>query len=204
MLVRERPIGVLGAINSSDRPFTSQHTDFLSVLAAFAASAIDNAQLAEQSRHVLLSSERDRIAREMHDGVVQSLFAVSLGLELCKKQVLRDPVAVSARLEELQERLNMSMTELRRFIYDLRPMKLAELGLIGAVEFWIAELTEATPVRSRVILEDAMPLMSPAEEACLYRVTKEAVSNAVRHSNATLIEVRIGFSDGRAKRCDLR
>ncbi len=103
VLVRERPVGLLCAINSAERPFSREQADFLSVLSAFAASAIENAQLAEQSRYVLLASERDRIAREMHDGVVQSLFAVSLGLELCKKQVLRDPVAVSVRLEELQD-----------------------------------------------------------------------------------------------------
>ncbi len=198
VLVRDRPIGLLAAINSGDRPFLRQQTDFLSVLSAFAASAIDNAQLAEQNRYVLLASERDRIAREMHDGVVQSLFAVSLGLELCKKQVLRDPVAVFARLEELQDRLNISMTELRRFIYDLRPMKLAELGLIGAVEFWVADVTQGKDIRSSVTLDGNVPRLTPSEEACLYRVTKEAVSNAVRHSNAQRIEVRIGFGDSKA------
>jgi len=198
VLVRERPVGLLCAINSEERPFSREQADFLSVLSAFAASAIQNAQLAEQSRYVLLASERDRIAREMHDGVVQSLFAVSLGLELCKKQVLRDPVAVSVRLEELQERLNMSMTELRRFIYDLRPMKLTELGLVGAVEMWVTEVTQGRPVRGHVVLEGSMPLLTPSEEACLYRVIKEAVSNVIRHSSATSFEVRMAFSSSSA------
>ena len=198
VLVRDRPVGLLGAINSGDRPFSREQIDFLAVLSAFAASAIDNAQLAEQSRYVLLASERDRIAREMHDGVVQSLFSVSLGLELCKKQIFRDPVGVSARLEELQDRLNTSMTELRRFIYDLRPMKLTELGLIGAVEFWVAEVTQGRHIRGRVVVHGEMPLLSPAEEACLYRMIKEAVSNVVRHANATYFEVTMAFSDSTA------
>ena len=77
----------------------------------------------------------------MHDGVVQSLFSISLGLEICKKQVFRDPQMVATRLDDLQSHLNVAMTELRRFIYDLRPMKLAELGLSGAIEYWIREVT---------------------------------------------------------------
>lgn len=196
--VRDHAIGLLGAINSGDRPFDREQIDYMSVLSAFAGGAIENALLAEQSRYVLLASERDRIAREMHDGVVQSLFSISLGLELCKKQVFRDPVAVAARLEELQQNLNLSMTELRRFIYDLRPMKLTELGLVGAVEYWLDQVTQGRPVKGRLVIDGDIPRLTPSEEACLYRVSKEAVSNAVRHANAHNIEVRIGFSDDTA------
>jgi len=195
VLVKDRPIGLLCAINSEDRPFSSVQTDFLQVLSAFAASAIENARLAEQSRYVLLASERDRIAREMHDGVVQSLFSISLGLELCKKQALRDPAAVAERLDDLQSHLNTAMTELRRFIYDLRPMKLAELGLVGALEYWVREITQGRNVRGKIVVEGELPRMDPSEEACLYRVAKEAVSNVVRHSGADTVEIRVGRAE---------
>ncbi len=198
LLVKYRPVGILCAINSSSHAFRREHFDFLSVLSAFAASAIENARLAEQGRYVLIASERDRIAREMHDGVLQSLFSISLGLELCKKQVYRDPAAVSVRLDELQQHLNNSMTELRRFIYDLRPMKLAELGLVGAVEYWVREITQGRDVRGHVVVEGAAPWLTPSEEACLYRVAKEAVSNVVKHAGASTFEVRIAFSNGLA------
>jgi len=191
VLIKDRPIGVLCAINTSERPFSEVQTDFLAILSAFAASAIENARLAEQSRYVLLASERDRIAREMHDGVLQSLFSISLGLELCKKQIYRDPAVVAVKLDELQQHLNTSMTELRRFIYDLRPMKLAELGLVGAVEYWIEQITQNRPVRGRVVVQCQLPNLTPSEEACLYRVAKEAISNVVRHAGARSFEVRI-------------
>lgn len=195
LLSRDVPIGMLCAINSQERPFTADQVDFAEILCAFAASAIANTRLAEQSRYVLLASERDRIAREMHDGVVQSLFSISLGMELCKKQISRDPVAVSERLEELQQHLNRSMTELRRFIYDLRPMKLMELGFVGATEYWIREITQGRSVRGSIVVEGVMPRLDPSQEACLYRVTKEAVSNIVRHSNAETFEVRVQPED---------
>jgi len=191
LLVKDRPIGMLCAINSTDRPFSHEHIDFAQILSAFAAAAIENARLAEQSRYVLLASERDRIAREMHDGVVQSLFSISLGLELCKKQIHRDPAGVAERLDDLQAHLNTSMTELRRFIYDLRPMKLTELGLVDAIEYWITEITQGRPVRGKLVVVGTMPRLDPAEEACFYRVAKEAVSNIVRHAGASSFEVRI-------------
>ena len=193
VLVKDRPIGLIASINTSDRPFSQEQMDFLAILSAFAASAIENARLAEQSRYVLLASERDRIAREMHDGVVQSLFSISLGLEVCKKQVYTDQTACARRLDELQQHLNTSMAELRRFIYDLRPAKLTELGLVGATDYWMREITLGRPVRGRLKVEGDAPRMSPSQEACLYRVTKEAVSNIIRHSGAHEFEVRIFY-----------
>lgn len=193
--VKDHPIGLICAINAEDRPFTSVQIDFLAILSAFAASAIENARLAEQGRYVLLASERDRIAHEMHDGVVQSLFSISLGLELCKKQVFRDPPLVAQRLDDLQSHLNVAMSELRRFIYDLRPMKLAELGLVRAIEYWIHEVTLGRDVKGTLLVEGQPPVMTPATEACLYRVAKESVSNIVRHSQATHFHVRLAVAE---------
>lgn len=193
VLVKNHPIGLICAINTIDRPFSQMQTDYLAILSAFAASAIENARLAEQSRYVLLASERDRIAREMHDGVVQSLFSISLGMEVCKRQVYTDQTACASRLDELQQHLNTSMGELRRFIYDLRPAKLTELGLVGATEYWVREITLGRPVRGHVRVEGDEPRLTPSQEACLYRVTKESVSNIVRHSGADEFEVRLIF-----------
>lgn len=192
--ITDRPVGLLVAINSRDRAFTRQQMRFLSILSAFAASAIENARLAEEHRYVLLAGERDRIAREMHDGVVQSLFSISLGLELCKKLVKRDPNAVAGRLTELQEHLNNSMTELRRFIYDLRPMKLQELGIAGGIDYWISEVTTGRPIRGRLVVEGEARVLSPEVEVCLYRIAKEATTNVIRHAAATEFEVRLRYA----------
>jgi len=193
--VKDRPVGLIAAINSAERPFSTVQIDFLAILSAFAASAIENARLNEQSRYVLLASERDRIAREMHDGIAQSLFSISLGLELCKKQVMREPAAVGVRLGELQDHLNTSLSELRRFIYDLRPMKLAELGLTGAIDYWIREVTLGKPLRGRLVVDGVAARLDPGQEACLYRIAKEAVSNVVKHARATEFTVHIDYHE---------
>jgi signal transduction histidine kinase len=190
--VRDHPIGVICAINSQDRVFTNGQIDFLVILSAFAAAAIENARLAEQDRYLLLSSERNRIAREMHDGVVQSLFSVSLGIEVCKKLVQRDPVQVVARLEDLQSHLNSSMGELRRLVYDLRSMRLKQLGLQRAIEYWIREVSSSDGgPRGQLTVEGALPAMSQQLESCLYRVAKESVSNVIKHAEAQRFAVRL-------------
>ncbi len=193
--VRERPIGLLCAFNDEQRPFTAHQVEYLAILSSFAAAAVENARLAEENSYVLLSSERDRIAREMHDGIAQSLFSISLGLELCKKQVHRDPGAVAERLEELQDELNVSMVELRRVIYDLRPAKLQELGLPAAVEHWVKEATHGRGIDGRVTARGESRFLSGSLEACLYRVAKETVSNVVRHAGANSFDVLIDYRD---------
>jgi signal transduction histidine kinase len=192
--IRERPIGLLCAINDEARPFSEYETEYLAILSSFAASAVVNARLAEQNRYVLLASERDRIAREMHDGIAQSLFSISLGLEVCKKQALRGEFGNTAvRLEELQDELNASMVELRRVIYDLRPAKLKDLGLVEAIDHWLKEATNGRDIKGRITVTGEQRLLSGASEACLYRVAKEATANIIKHAHAGSFHVEIDY-----------
>jgi signal transduction histidine kinase len=192
--VKDRHLGVLCAINSVKHRLREEQTAFLSILGAFAASSLENARLAEDSRYSLLASERERIAREMHDGIAQSLFSISLGIEVCKKQVYRDPGSVAGRLDELQGLLEGSMGELRRYIYDLRPAKLQELGLAGAIDYWLKEITSKEKLSSAIETNGTVRPISAEAEACLYRVAREAVTNAVKHGSPTRISVRIDYA----------
>jgi signal transduction histidine kinase len=192
--INEQPIGLLCAINSETRPFTEYETEYLAILSSFAASAVVNARLTEENRYVLLASERDRIAREMHDGIAQSLFSISLGLEVCKKQALRGEFSnIPTRLEELQDELNTSMVELRQVIYDLRPAKLKELGLVESIDHWLKESTNGNDIQGELTVTGERRLLTGASEACLYRVAKEATSNVIRHAEAGSVKVHIDY-----------
>ncbi len=193
LTIKDRSIGVLCAINDADAPFSEQQVEAVRIVSAFAAAAVENARLSEEHRYVLLASERDRIAREMHDGIAQSLFSISLGLEVCRKTIYREPAVVDQRLSDLQDELNASMAELRRVIYDLRPAKLTEHGLPASIEQWIAEATAGREVRGALIVRGESRYLPGATEACLYRVAKEAVSNVVRHADASSFEVCLDY-----------
>jgi signal transduction histidine kinase len=193
--VQDNALGILVAINALDHRLQPEHSAFLSILGAFAAVSIANARLAEDSRYAMLAGERERIAREMHDGISQSLFSVSLGLELAKKQVPKDPALAVRTLEDLERQLGASSSELRRLVYDLRPMKLQELGLVGSITTWITEATRGTRMRGTVEVVGRQGPLRPSQEACLYRVAKESISNAVRHSGGSQVTVRIAYGD---------
>lgn len=194
--VQSEPLGILIAINALDHSLLPEHSAFLSILGAFAAVSIANARLAEEGRYAMLAGERERIAREMHDGISQSLFSVSLGLELAKKQVMKDPAQARQTLEDLEGQLGASASDLRRLIYDLRPVKLQEMGLVDSVRNWVSEATRGSGARGVVEVEGRAYGLRPSQEACLYRVGKEAVSNAVRHSGGGRIAVRIVYAPG--------
>lgn len=193
--IREHPVGLLAVINSTERPFTDLQVALLAILSAFAASSIESARLAERGRSVLLESERERIARELHDGIVQSLFSVSLGLEACKKQTLRDPKGVAARLGDIQHELATAMSELRRFVYDLRPLDVRTLGLAGAIRQWIRRVGDQTPAHGRLVVVGDPRTLASQDEAVLYAVAKESISNVVRHAGAEHYEIRLEYDE---------
>ena len=89
--------------------------------------------------------------------------------------------------------IDVSRSELRRFIYDLRPIKLQELGLSGAIEFWVHEVTTGKNVKGSVAVTGTPHPLRPSTEACLYRVAKEAVSNIVKHADATEFTVAVEY-----------
>ena len=192
--VKDRALGVICAINSAKHRLRDEQMAFLSILAAFAAASLENARLAEEGLYSMLSSERERISREMHDGIAQSLFSISLGIEVCKKKIHRDPGAVVRELEELQVLLGSSMSELRRYIYDLRPAKLQELGLVGAIEYWLREIAPPDKLKASIELGGTPRSLSAEVEACLYRVAREAATNAVRHAEPKHLLVRIDYA----------
>jgi signal transduction histidine kinase len=194
VMMKDKAIGVLTAINPHDRPFSEDKADLFRVLGAFAGTTIENARLIEHSRYALLASERDRISREMHDGLSQSLFSISLGIEVCRKRVFRDPAWVDQRLGELQDELSSGRAELRRYIYDLRPVRLRELGLPGAIEVWARELTGTAGPRTSVVISGTQRTLPSPVESCLYRVAREAVTNAVKHANADTVTVALVYA----------
>lgn len=192
-----RAVGVLTAINPGSRRFTPDQVALLAILGALAGSAIENSRLNAESHYALLADERSRIAKEMHDGLSQSLFSVSLELDVCRKRIDENPQEVARRLGHMQTVLVRSLSELRRYIYDLRPVSLNALGLVGAVSQRVTEIGEARGLSVRLYTEGRERPVPPGVEACLYRVAQEAVSNVAKHAKAkrAVVVVEYGTSD---------
>jgi signal transduction histidine kinase len=191
--IKDRPIGVLAAINPRSRRFREDQVSLMAILGAFAGTAIENARLHEQSSYALLADERSRIANEMHDGLSQQLFSVSLELDVCRKRLATEPEEVEKRLERQQAVVTGSLAELRRYIYDLRPVSLAKLGLVGAIEKRASEIAQAGGFASRAYVDGDRRTLSPGVEACVYRIAQEALNNAARHAKARHVLVVLRY-----------
>ena len=157
--------------------------EYRSRLRDVAASALNAAE-----------EERRRISLELHDDASQRLAAILMRLRLARG--LDDAEAKDAVLEEVRRELADTADGLRRYAQGLRPPALDELGLGPAIESHVRHIADATVAPIQVQTDGVGRLESPEAELALYRIVQEAITNAVRHSAAQHMEVRLEWCDG--------
>jgi signal transduction histidine kinase/YHS domain-containing protein len=128
-------------------------------------------------------AERTRLARELHDEVVQQLIALGHGVERVGRLMERDPAQAIERLRTMRTSITGLVDELRAMIGDLRPPALAELGLLPAVELLLQRSGEDAPEVTLVVQGEERRL-APQSELALFRIVQEAWSNIRRHAQA--------------------
>jgi|GEM_PF-988126 len=136
--------------------------------------------------------ERKRISREIHDGPAQIFASLTMRVDYCIEQIKR-PDILRTELTELKESITRSLKDIRRFIFDLRPMALDDLGLIPTIEQFISGFKKRTALNIHLSVEgERRPLASDSELA-VFRVIQEAVNNAHHHAQAKTISVFLCF-----------
>lgn len=184
---------VFGNLYLADKEegFTEEDETLVEFLAVTAGSAVSTLRLQERLRRAALLEERERIARDLHDSIIQDLFAVGLSIQAQVNHI--DPVQeeVRRRLDEAVEKLDETISALRRFIFDLRPPVWARPSLRQELADLVGQL--AGPYPARVSLDFSCPpdLIPPHLGDELTALVKEALSNALRHSGARDIDVRV-------------
>jgi len=128
-------------------------------------------------------AERARLARELHDEIVQQLIALGHGVDRVQRMVERDPAKATERLQAMRASITALVDELRALIGDLRPPALAELGLLPAVELLLDRSGKDGPEVSLVVQGDERRL-APQSELALFRIVQEAWNNIHRHAQA--------------------
>jgi signal transduction histidine kinase len=168
------------------------------VLATQAGVAVENARLYEETQraHAELSrlevfEERERIARELHDGVIQSLFAVGMGLQ-GTAALARDD-AISGRLADAVEEIDRAIRDLRNYIFGLRPGILADRHLDQALQTLGEEFQMQSNVVTVVAVDPSAAAEMASKAAEIVQLTREALSNVGRHAHATTCRVSLRF-----------
>ncbi|TDD15080.1 GAF domain-containing protein [Actinomadura sp. KC06] len=193
----EDVIGIIFLANKQ-RPggFTEDDEELLTLFAAHAAIAVTNARLYEHNRELTVVAERNRMARELHDAVAQKLFSLRLTARTASALAERDPVRTVQELEQVERLAAEALAELRAVIFELRPADLTD-GLVSSLRKHVEVLDRAHETTVRIAADEAVVLPED-QEAVAFRITQEALYNALRHAGAQTVEVRLGTRDGQA------
>jgi signal transduction histidine kinase len=201
LLIGERLLGILTLREkrSSDL-YTQDDLDLLATLAHSAALALENARLHEERLAILRQQlaqvtaaqeeERQRIARELHDGVGPALASLNIRLRTARKLLDQDHPAAQ-EIQELAELAQTNIQDIRRLIYDLRPAVLDELGLIAALREYVARYQKEHKLQVTLCLPDGNGRLPAPLETALFRVIQEALTNVARHAGAKHVQVEL-------------
>ena len=159
------------------------------------------AELSQRMRKAAADDERMRLARDLHDGVLQTLTGTALQLQAAERLVERDPAKAQAVLGEAQRMIADEQRDLRFFIHELRPGQLSALeggaGLVPALQDLAHRLESVWGVRLELPSFPPRLTVSDAFLGEVYRIVQEAAVNAARHGHATQVAVDLGAADGR-------
>jgi signal transduction histidine kinase len=175
--------------------FSKADQHVITVLAAHAAIAIENARLFEASRELSVIEERNRLARELHDAMTQNLFSLSLTAEAAAGLVRSDPDRAQAEIDRMRTLARETQAELRSLVFELRPPDLEADGLVATVGKDLEVLGRAHGLKADLRVHGA-PELAGAAEIDLYRIVQEALTNAVRHARAESIAVEVESRNG--------
>jgi two-component system sensor histidine kinase DegS len=145
----------------------------------------------------IIEEERMRIARDMHDGPAQSMSNLVLQAEIIERLVNR-PDALMVELQDFKNAVRTALDEVRRLIFDLRPMTLDDLGLLPTLRKFTAEYSKKHGIQTRLSAVGGDRRLPANIEGALFRIIQEALTNVYKHSRAQNVEVNLNLSPERA------
>ena len=196
---------VFGNIYLTDKhgadEFDEADEETLIVLATQAGVAIENVRLLEETRsaqerlrELSVLEDRERIARELHDGVIQSLFAA--GMSLQGAAAMTEDPGVARRIEGVVGDLDRTIRDLRNYIFGLRPGLLADRQLDRALRDLAEDLQERTGIVTVVDVQPETAAAISGGASDVLQIVREALSNVGRHSGATTCRLALRGVDG--------
>jgi len=141
--------------------------------------------------------ERTRIAKELHDEMAQLLTALKMDLSWLDKALHQDQLSLREKIKSMSQLLDTTIKQTRRIVTELRPGVLDDLGLAAALEWQAGELQKRTGIACRVSVSLRDTAVNPAIATALFRIAQEALTNVVRHAQASRIEITLRKRDNR-------
>ncbi|MGA7672197.1 MAG: PAS domain S-box protein [Nitrolancea sp.] len=182
--------GTLSLYYHDPRDFSEDDISLANAFASQAALALENARLREQAGLAAALEERQRLARELHDAVTQTLFSASLISEVIPDLWETDQTAARRRLEQLRQLNRSALAEMRILLLELRPSALTDIPFPDLIRQLVEASTGATTAQIELKLDVGKhQRLMPDAQIALYRIAQEALNNVVKHAQAKLVEV---------------
>jgi signal transduction histidine kinase len=188
-------LGTFFMLSPALRSFTSEDVELLTSIGQQMGVAVENARLLERVQAAAAQEERQRLARDLHDAVTQTLFSASLIADVLPRVWEKDPELAVVRLAELSELNRGALAEMRTLLLELRPAVLVE----SALPDLLRQLVEAARGRERLQIDLEVEGTPPEEglppeiHVALYRIAQEGLNNVVKHAAATRVSVQLAF-----------
>jgi two-component system nitrate/nitrite sensor histidine kinase NarX len=193
MVAGSRSVGTL-IVGREDAAFSKDEIAVAGTAADLLAAAVQNAQLHDVEKQQAASGERQRLARDLHDAVTQSIYSASLISAALPDMWERSPEEGMKNLQALRRLVRAALAELRSLLYELRPASLEAAPLDVLLE----RLADSLKGRSEARLEIRVPsdlLLPPEVKLAFYRVAQEAINNVGKHSRSTVANVTVDTGD---------
>ena len=194
--IGHRTEGVLSCFRFTERGYSVDETALIIALAQQIGMVLETDRLRQNARAMAVLEERQRLARDLHDSVTQSLYSLSLfsraGREAAEDG---DAIRLNHSLTELERNTLHTLREMRLLLYELRPADLEQEGLIQAIELRLNAVERRANLQLDVQLDELAGL-SPSQEVELYHIVVEALNNVVKHAAATRVALRLTQADG--------
>jgi len=189
---RTGPLGVLCLATVPYKTLDEHEIQLFSAIAAWVGTAVENVRLYTQRRKVAILEERERIGMDLHDGVIQSIYAVGLALEHARLLMPTDQAASEARINQATADLNHTIRDIRAYILDLKPRQMNEENLLEGIQRLIAEFKANTMIDTTFdSAEDGFLALPQTHAIALFHICQEALANIAKHAHAT--EVRVSM-----------
>lgn len=196
---RGRVIGVLNVLSTHKNAFDELDQETLLELAEDLGLYLENLTLNEQAQMAATLAERNRLARDLHDSVTQSLYSLTLFAEAARQHALTgDSKLVASHLNRIGRIGQQALKEMRLLVYELRPEALEREGLIGALRRRLEAVERRSGIDARLVADQLIDLPARIEQE-LYRIAQEALNNALKHAEATEIKVHLQMQTRRLR-----
>ncbi|WP_261995165.1 ATP-binding protein [Rhodococcus opacus] len=204
LIIRGRAAGVLNAFFAPGQIVSTRTLEFLTAMAEQAAVAIDYAALMHRERDVVRRQERQRLARDLHDSIVQQVFSISMqakSMEVLAQRSTSLPADAVQRIADEVGLLSRTvLADLQAMVHELRPLSTTQVGgLEEAVRALVDSTTNRTGLRFRLFMGQGLDGIEGEMAEDVYRIVAEAIHNVVKHAEAGKVEIRIGVRDQRLR-----